>query len=65
MSPQTKTLLTIPEVARRLGVSRSHAYETVIAKGLVPVIRIGRAVRVRPEDVDALIDRLADEAVEP
>lgn len=51
-------LITIPEAARLLGISKSHAYETILATGLLPVVRIGRAVRVRQSDVETLIERL-------
>lgn len=40
-----KLLLRMPEVAEILSVSRSHAYK-LIAEGRLPVIRLGRAVRV-------------------
>lgn len=50
-------LLTLPEVARILGISRSAAY--LLAKsGRLPSITIGpRIVRVRPEDLEDFILR--------
>lgn len=57
-------LITIPEAAELLGISRSHAYDELVAKGLLPTVRIGRAVRVRPEDVEALVERLVIGEVE-
>jgi excisionase family DNA binding protein len=38
-------LLRIPDVARALGLGRSTVYE-LVAGGEIPVVRIGRAVRV-------------------
>jgi putative molybdopterin biosynthesis protein len=43
-TPQ-RLLLRIPEVAKALGLGRSTIYE-MIAKGELPVIRVGRAIRV-------------------
>ena len=47
-------LLRIEEVADRLSVSRSMAWK-LIAYGQVRSVRIGRAVRVRPADLEAYI----------
>jgi excisionase family DNA binding protein len=46
-----RRLLRIEDVADRLGVSRSMAWK-LIAYGQLPSVRIGRAVRVRPADLD-------------
>jgi excisionase family DNA binding protein len=40
-----KLLLTIPEAAESVGLGRSKLYE-LIQSGDVPVVRIGRAVRI-------------------
>jgi len=40
-----RLLLRIPEVAKALGLGRSTIYE-LIAKGELPVVRVGRAIRV-------------------
>ena len=39
-------LLTIPQVARSLGVSRAMVYVLIAKKDGIPVVRLGRAVRV-------------------
>jgi excisionase family DNA binding protein len=38
-------LLTVPQVAKRLGLSRAMVYVLINREGL-PVIRLGRAVRI-------------------
>ena len=53
-------LLRIEAVAKRLSVSRSMAWK-LIDLGDIQSIRIGRAVRVRPADLEAY---LADPARE-
>jgi excisionase family DNA binding protein len=40
-----RLLLRIPEVAEALGLGRTKVYE-LIADGVLPTIRVGRAVRV-------------------
>lgn len=47
-------LLTVPEVAERLSISRRAAYSLVERGGLASV-RIGRNVRVAPEALEAFI----------
>jgi excisionase family DNA binding protein len=38
--------LSIPEVARLIGVSKSHAYQ-MATEGMLPVMRLGRRVVVK------------------
>jgi excisionase family DNA binding protein len=47
-------LLKGDEVADRLHVSRSFAY-LLMNRGDIPTVRIGTAVRVRPEDLEKYI----------
>jgi excisionase family DNA binding protein len=47
-------LLKINEVAFRLGISRSFAYNLLMS-GALPVIKIGRSRRVRPVDLEQFI----------
>jgi len=49
-----RRLLRIEDIAERLAVSRSMAWK-LIAYGQIPSVRIGRAVRVRPADLEAYI----------
>lgn len=52
---QDQKLLTLQQVADRLQVSMSTAYRLVYA-GEIAVVRIGRNLRVRPEDLEAYIE---------
>jgi putative molybdopterin biosynthesis protein len=47
-------LLNIKEVAEILHVSRSLVY-SLLKCGDIPTVRIGRMVRVRPEDLERFI----------
>ncbi len=48
-------LLRIPEVARTLGIARSLAYE-MARQGTLPVVHIGKAVRVPRRRLEAWIE---------
>jgi excisionase family DNA binding protein len=50
----TARLLRIEEIAQRLAVSRSMAWK-LIALGHLRSVRIGRAVRVRPADLEEYV----------
>lgn len=53
--PKTK-LLTAEEVARMLDVSTAWVYDHAGRKRpFIPVVRLGKAVRFRPEDIDQFI----------
>ena len=64
MSPTTENkpgnarprLLKGDDLADLLQVSRSYAY-TLLRRGDIPSVRLGRAVRVRPEDVEDFIQQ--------
>lgn len=49
-------LLKPIEVARILDISRSMAYR-LLSHGEIPVIRIGKSVRVRKEDLEEFIEK--------
>lgn len=51
----TAQALRVPEVARRLSLSRCTVY-VAIQKGELPCIRFGRAVRVLEGDLDAWVE---------
>jgi excisionase family DNA binding protein len=48
------SLLTASQVAKRLSVSKSHAYN-LMNTGEIPTVCIGGARRVRPEDLEWFI----------
>jgi excisionase family DNA binding protein len=58
MSMLTKTsypfLLTASQVAEILNTSKSFAY-ALMNKGEIPVVRLGKSVRVRQEDLEEYI----------
>ncbi len=47
-------LLRGEEVAEILNISKAFAYR-LMAEGQIPTIKMGRAVRVRPEELDRFI----------
>lgn len=51
-------LLTLPQVAKLLQISESFAYR-LAQNGEIPAVRMGRAVRVRPVDLQRYIERRA------
>ncbi len=64
MSMKTKAshifLLTASQVAEILNTSKSFAY-SLMNKGEIPVVRLGKSVRVRQEDLDKYILANVDE----
>lgn len=58
---EERTALTVEAAARRLSIGRTTMYG-LIAAGRIRPAYVGRAVRLLTSDVDALIERLRDEA---
>jgi excisionase family DNA binding protein len=54
LSSPPSLLLRVDEAATRLGLARSTVYQ-LVADGTLPVVRIGRAVRVPVADLDAWV----------
>lgn len=52
-------LLNAIQVAKRLGISKEFAY-SIMRRGDIPVVRLGRAVRVRPKDLEEFIETKLD-----
>jgi excisionase family DNA binding protein len=52
--PSIAKLLRAQDVAELLSVSRSFAY-ALMQSGQLPTVQLGRAVRVRPEDLEEFI----------
>jgi excisionase family DNA binding protein len=57
---RAQRLLRLEDIADRLAISRSMAWK-LVAVGELRSIRIGRAVRVRPADLEAYIERATRE----
>jgi excisionase family DNA binding protein len=55
-TPEEEALLTVPEAASLLRVSRALAYR-MVATGEIPSVRIGqRVVRIRRDQLDRWLD---------
>jgi excisionase family DNA binding protein len=52
----TRQLLTVPQVADEFQVT-AQTIRNWIDHGVLPAVRVGRAFRVRRQDVDALLER--------
>ena len=48
--------ITVPEMGKRLGVSRAMAYNLVNAHGFYPAFRIGRRVLIRVAALEKWLD---------
>ena len=51
-------LWTYQDVADYLRCSVRHVCDSYVKTDLLPAVRLGRSVRFRPEDVQALVSRL-------
>jgi excisionase family DNA binding protein len=60
--PSEQQLLTAKEAAALLGLSE-HTIRQWIWQRRLPVVRLGRAVRLRREDLEQLIERNREEAI--
>ena len=56
-----KLLLTVPEVAARLGLGRSLIYQ-LLMRGEIPSIKVGRARRVPSQGLEKFIARRMEDA---
>jgi len=54
-------LLTMPEAAERLSMS-SRWVRQMVADKQIPAVRLGRSIRLYPEDVEAFARRHHDSA---
>jgi excisionase family DNA binding protein len=62
--PPPKLLLSLPELAEVLGVARASVYRMFARRELpMPILRVGRAPRVRLVDVEEYLERLAQNAL--
>lgn len=53
--------LTVPEVARRLGISRGLAYQ-LARRGELPVLRLGKRLVIPRKAFDRLLEQAGQEA---
>lgn len=53
-------ILTIPEVARYLKISKSKVY-LLVAREEIPYLKIGRCVRIRRKDLQAWIEKQSNQ----
>lgn len=58
---ETKPLLTIPQVAKHLSLSKAKTYELIYSDNL-PVIRFGKSVRVHPLDLERWLNERRESA---
>lgn len=49
-----RPMQTLPQVAAHLGISRRKAWE-LVNSGEIPSFRVGRCLRLDPQDVDAWV----------
>jgi excisionase family DNA binding protein len=56
MAEPDRPMLTVPEVAVRFQVT-AQTIRNWVDHGTLPAVRVGRAFRIRPEAVDALLER--------
>ena len=61
MSIRQRQLLTVPQVAEEFQVT-AQTIRNWIDQGVLPAVRVGRAFRVRSEDVDELLERASAES---
>jgi excisionase family DNA binding protein len=55
--PAHRSLLTVNQAASQLNISRRH-FLNMVDRHRVPVVRLGRAVRFRQEDIRGLVEEL-------
>lgn len=57
MQATTGTLLTMKEAAEIIRVSSRHLHN-LRTKGLLPVVKLGGSIRVRPADLERMAEKL-------
>lgn len=54
VADRTTMVVTVPDAARLLGISRAHAYE-LVTRGELPHVRLGRRIVVPKHAIDMLL----------
>lgn len=57
-------LLTMEELAERLGVTRRHV-RRLVAERRVPFVRVGRFIRFEPAEISSWLDQARTAALRP
>ena len=55
---EDRLVMTVPEAARALGISRALGYE-LVRRGVIPSLRLGRRLVVPTKALAALVDSAA------
>jgi excisionase family DNA binding protein len=53
-SGRTAMVLTVPDAARLLGISRTHAYE-LVARGELTHVRLGRRIVIPKHAIETML----------
>ena len=60
MNGSQRLVMSVPEAAEALGISRAHAYE-MVARGDLPSVRLGRRVLVPRRALERLVEGERDD----
>ena len=58
VTPDDRLLLSIPEAAHRIGISRSQMYNLIAARQM-PVVHIGRSAKIRADALTTFVQGLS------
>lgn len=58
-SERTTMVFTVPEAARLLGISRTHAYE-LVARGEIAHLRLGRRIVIPKHAIETMLGLAPD-----
>jgi excisionase family DNA binding protein len=60
---KNQMLLRAKDISLILNISRSYAY-LLMQSGELPTVRLGRSIRVRPQDLEVFIERNIHHSIE-
>lgn len=64
LSDEVPQLLTMDQLAERLGVTHRHV-RRLVAERRVPFVRVGRFIRFEPVEIAAWLDQVRQAAMRP